>query len=326
MQPDDIRKLTASIIAGKRLSAADVLALSAAGPESDAVLLESANRLREHFFGNRVQLCGIVNARSGKCDQDCVFCAQSARYETGSPVYEFIAPERIAAGAQRAAQGSARRFSVVTSGKRLSAGDFDRAVAGVEAIRAAGLRACASLGVIEEDALVALRERGLQRYHHNLEAARSYYGRVCTTRSYADNVRALQAAKEAGLEICAGGLFGLGETWAQRAELFLDLRALDVDAVPLNFLIPIAGTPLADQPRLSPEECLRIIALARFCLPDKPLLVCGGRNECLGEKRSYIFAAGASGMMIGDLLTVKGRSPENDLQMLADLGLEPEPL
>lgn len=321
MQASDLSRFVEDIIAGSRLAAEDATELTAIAEPLLPLLFAGAERLRRHFRGEAVALCGIVNARSGGCDQDCAFCAQSARHQAGAPVYPFVDGEKIARAARLACESGAGRFSVVTSGKRLSGADLDRAVTGIQAIADESLMPCASLGILDQPSLRRLKSAGLVRYHHNLETSRSFYARVCSTRSYDDNVEALFMARRAGLEVCSGCLFGLGETWAQRIELFLDLRELPVDSVPLNFLIPIPGTPLADRPRLSPAECLRIIALARFCLPDRHVVVCGGRNENLGARQNEIFRAGASGMMIGDLLTVRGRESQDDLNMLAELGL-----
>ncbi|MDP8225903.1 MAG: biotin synthase BioB [Candidatus Lernaella stagnicola] len=308
------------LLAGEALTAAEALAVAIL-PETDfAAWLEVADLLRRRFAGPAVSLCAIVNAKSGGCDQDCSFCAQSGRYETSSPEYAFLDPETIRETALRAKAGGARHFSLVTSGRGLTQAEVDDAVRGVETIAAVGLIPCASLGVLEQEALAALRAAGLVRYHHNLETARDFYPQVCSTRTYDDNVAVLTAARRVGLEVCAGCLFGLGESWQHRVDLLLDLRRLGVDSVPINFLIPIPGTPLAGRPRLSPVECLRILVVARLMLPRQEIRICGGR-ENLGDLEADMFRAGASGLMIGDLLTVKGPSADRDRQLLAALGL-----
>jgi biotin synthase len=309
-----------SIIAGRGLTASEALAVAEAPDEALPDLLAATQRLRRRGLGEAISLCGIVNARSGGCDQDCAFCAQSAHHTADTQVFPFRSVADIATAAQRAKRAGAEHFSIVTSGNTLTDDDLDHAALAVAAIVEAGLVACASLGVLDETALARLHAAGLTRYHHNLEAAESFYPQVCTTRSYADNVAVLATARRVGLEVCAGCLFGLGESWVQRIELFADLRRLDVDSAPINFLIPIPGTPLAARPRLTPGECLRILLVARLCLPPQEIRVCGGR-ENLGDHETAMFAAGVSGLMIGDLLTVSGPDPARDRAMLAALGL-----
>lgn len=321
MHPRQIDRLAEGVLSGRAVTGDEALAILHVPDEALPALLTAADRLRRHFRGQAVALCAICNARSGRCDQDCAFCAQSIHYETEAPVYSFIAAKAIRQGAVRARQSGARNFSIVTAGKRLSRPDLQRAGRAVTMIRRTGVRPCASLGILTEEELLALREAGLARYHHNLETGRSFYGRICTTRTFDDNVAVLRRARQAGLEVCSGALMGLGESAAQRVELFLELRELGVDSVPLNFLVPVPGTPLADMKELTPLDCLRIVAAARFILPDRHLLIAGGRRENLRQLESLLFWAGASGLMIGDLLTTAGPPAEEDRQMIADLGL-----
>jgi len=317
---ENIFALAETVIAGRRLEQAEATALAQSPEEVLWVLVAAADLLRRHFRGPAVSFCAIINARSGNCDQDCAFCAQSGRYRTDAPTYPLVEPSVVGEAANRAGEAGAGRFSLVTSGRALSRRDLEKALAGVQAIAAAGLKPCASLGLLNAEDLTALKDAGLLRYHHNLEAAAGFYPRICTTRSYDDNRRVLREARDVGLEVCAGCLFGLGETWEQRVELLLALEALDVDAVPINFLIPIPGTPLADRPRLAPREALRILALARFCLPTREIRLCGGRDN-LGPLAGMLFFAGASGLMIGDLLTTKGPQMESDRRLVSALGL-----
>lgn len=316
----EILDLAEDLVAGRRLTFAEATALAQTPDDDFWAMIAAADRLRRNFRGTAVSFCAIVNARSGACDQDCAFCAQSGRYRTEAPIYPLVEPSVIGEAARRAGAAGAGRFSLVTSGRALGKRDLEKALAGVQAIAAAGVKPCASLGVLNSTTLAALKEAGLTRYHHNLEAAESHYPRVCTTRTYADNLRVLRDARAAGLEICAGCLFGIGETWEQRVELLLALEDLAVDAVPINFLIPIPGTPLADRPRPAPRDCLRILALARFCLPTRDIRVCGGRDN-LGPLAGMLFFAGASGLMIGDLLTTKNPQMESDRRMTSALGL-----
>ncbi len=291
-------------------------------PQSFQVLLEGADRLRR-LYREKVSLCAIVNAKSGRCGEDCRFCAQSGHYQTGVDRFGLIDVEAMLTAASAAKKMGACRFSTVVSGRRLPPEEL--AIIGEfasELIEKTGLAPCASLGILDESELGPLKKAGLKRYHHNMEASRSFYPSICTTRTYNENREAVLAAKRAGLSVCSGGLFGMGESWEQRVELLMDLRDMAVDSVPINFLHPIAGTPLEHADGLTPKDCLRIIALARHILPDKGVIVCGGREWNVRELQPMIFKAGASGMMVGNYLSTKGRKPEDDLRMIADQGIE----
>ena len=301
----------------------DALAVLRSGDDDLMVLLDGASRVRRHFKGDRVRLCAILNARSGGCAQDCAFCAQSAHHRAAIDRHPMAGLDRVREAARAAEQAGACEFSLVTSG--LGPGEPGEVEALAEAVRAVrattGLEACVSAGIVPESGLDDLRAAGLNRFHHNLEAARSFYPEVCTTRDYAENERAVLAAKRAGLRVCCGGIFGMGETPGQRVELLQALAALDVDSVPVNFLQPIPGTPLADRPLLAPLDGLRILAAARMTLPAKDVIVCGGREATLRDFQGLVFHAGASGLLVGDYLTTKGRPAADDLRLVRDLGL-----
>jgi biotin synthase len=290
-------------------------------------LLAWANRIREHFKGNRVHLCSIVNVKSGGCTEDCVFCAQSVHYSTGVQVYPFLSSEDILPAAREARENRAQALGLVAAWRGLREGRLlDEVCARIRDLSRSGtVRADASLGILESEVVARrLREAGLVAYNHNLETARSYYPRVCSTHTYDDRVDTIRRCKAAGLRVCSGGIIGMGETAEQRVELMLELRALDVDIVPLNFLHPIPGTPLADNSALTPLECLKTIAVFRFGLPDREIMVAGGREKNLRDLQAMMFLAGASATMVGNYLTTTGRNAPDDLQMLADLGLTPE--
>ena len=320
-------RLLAAAESERPLSAEEALSVADLSLEQFLRLLPATDGRRAKRFGNTVRLCSIVNAKSGRCAEDCRFCAQSARWDTGVEEYPLRSPEEMVAEAKKAKPWGAREFSIVTSGKGLrSEAEVEAVARAIRGIREqAGLFTCASLGIVEENTLARLKAAGLNKFHHNLECAKSYWGRVCTTHDWEEDVAVVKRAKALGLEVCCGGIFGLGESWAQRAELAETLRELKVDSVPLNFLNPIPGTPLENARRLTPLECLQIIAMFRLMLPETRLQVCGGRQVNLRDLQSWIFAAGADGMMIGNYLTTQGRPVEDDLQMIADLGLEPEP-
>ncbi len=289
--------------------------------------LAEAARLREQQFGAQVSFCVIINAKSGACSEDCAFCSQSARAGSGAPRYPLLGREKLVEAAQNAAAAGAARFSLVTSGRGVGTPREQAAVvAAVAAIREAvpDLRVCASLGIVDREFLQDLQAAGLYRFHHNLEAAASHFPRICTTHTFAERVATIEAAKAAGLSVCAGGILGLGESVAQRWELAQALKDLEVDAIPLNFLHPLAGTALADRPLLAPLEALQAVAAFRLTFPQRSLIICGGRQVTLRSLSPLVFAAGADALMTGDYLTTRGRLPEDDRQMLADLGLELE--
>jgi biotin synthase len=286
--------------------------------------LGEASRLRERHFGRRVSFCVIINAKSGLCSEDCAFCSQSARAQSPVPHYPLLPKEELVAAAHQAAAAGASRFSLVTAGRGLASPREQRAVlAAVAAIKeAVDIRVCASLGIVDRSFLGELKAAGLHRFHHNLETAASFFPSICTTHSFAERLATIAAAQEAGLSVCAGGIFGLGETLAQRWEMAQTLKALAVDAIPLNFLHPLPGTPLAQREKLSPLEALKIVTAFRLTFPARSLIICGGRQVTLLSLSPLLFAAGADSLMTGDYLTTKGRLPDEDRQMLADLGLE----
>jgi biotin synthase len=287
-------------------------------------ILSVSDRVRRHHKGDRINLCSIVNAKSGLCREDCSFCSQSVHHSTGIETYPMVGANRIVSAAVEAEKAGAGEFSIVTSGTGIEKQkDIDALTDALKGIgERTGLERCASLGILKRDTLERLKRAGLQSYHHNLETARSFFPSVCTTHDYEEDVRTVKTAKELGFFVCSGGIFGLGETWEHRVELAGTLMKLDVDSIPINFLDPRPGTPLEGSRNLTPIECLKIIALFRLMLPTKDILVCGGREVNLRDLQPLIFAAGANGTMVGNYLTTMGRNPEEDLQMLKDLGLK----
>ncbi|MFO8057364.1 MAG: biotin synthase BioB [bacterium] len=288
-------------------------------------VMPACARLRYARAGKYINLCSIINAKSGRCGEDCAFCAQSAHYNTDAPEFSMLSAARISRAAGDAAENRARRFSVVTSGKGVTdASEIDTIAESLRGIKEKGLSPCASPGIVSTEALQRWKEAGLTRYHHNLETARSFFPRVCTTHDYEEDVKALKDAAALGLEVCAGGIFGMGEAWAQRVELAFELKDIGVDAVPVNLYHPIAGTPLAETaPGITPLAALKTISLFRLVLPAAEIIVCGGRGPNLRELQSMIFFAGADGLMIGNYLTTTGRPARDDLKMIKDLELEP---
>jgi len=289
-------------------------------------LLAITDRLRRSHSGNRIRLCSIVNARSGGCPEDCAFCAQSTHYRTKAERYPLLPTQELVEAAQRAERSGAGEFSIVTSGRSFGREeDISSVERALQEIGrdSGGFQRCASLGRVEPQVLQRLKAAGLDCFHHNLEACRIFFPRICTTHRYNERVEMVRRIKAAGLRVCSGGIFGIGEGPEHRVALALELADLDVDSVPLNFLNPISGTPLEEADYLSPPDCLRIIAMFRLVLPARDIIVCGGREVNLRDLQSMIFWAGANGILLGNYLTTEGRSARDDLKMLADLGLEP---
>ncbi|RLB16624.1 MAG: biotin synthase BioB [Deltaproteobacteria bacterium] len=322
MNKKEALDLAEGILNNVPLDRGDLSALAAVREEDVFNLLPGADMIREFFFGRKIHLCTICNAKSGKCSEDCAFCAQSAFANTNAPVYPLLSKAEIKKGSEAAKNGPVHRYSIVTSGKRLPKGDLEVVAEAVAEMHKEGINCCASLGTLDRTDLGMLKESGLGRYHHNLETSETFYPNICTTHSYQDRVATVLAAKEVGLSVCSGGLFGLGETDEQVLELALYIKGLDVDVVPINFLTPIKGTRLEKAKALTPLRCLKIIALFRYVLPDKEIIICGGREANLKELHPLVFYAGASGIMTGNYLTTQGRSLEQDLAMLEHLGLE----
>jgi biotin synthase len=286
-------------------------------------LIREGTTLRERYFGKRVMLCSIVNAKSGRCSEDCAFCAQSVHHRAQIEVYPLLEPERILEEAKKASLMGARRFSIVTSGRALSQRDFDKVLKAVELIRKeTDLLVCSSLGFLDLKRAKALKEAGLSRYHHNLETSPSYFPKICTTHSIQEKIETILCAKEAGLSVCSGGIIGLGEGREERLELALKLRELEVDSVALNYFHPIPGTKLENQNSLTPMEFLRTVTLFRLILPSKEIRLTGGRAYGLRDLQPLGILCGANGLMIGNYLTTRGRPYEMDLRMLSDLELQ----
>ncbi|HEX2967179.1 MAG TPA: biotin synthase BioB [Syntrophorhabdaceae bacterium] len=294
------------------------------GSEKPFYLIAAAREITEHFKGNRVNLCGIVNAKSGICPENCKFCAQSVHYCTGAPEYPLISKEDMIEKAAQAKSSGAHMFGIITSGTRIDdETEWQEIYGAIKGIKALGINPCVSLGMLDEKRASKLREAGLFRYHHNLETARSYFNNICSTHDYQEDIDTVKAARKAGLSTCSGGIIGLGESMEQRIELALTLRELAVDCVPVNILDPRPGTPLVNAPRLSPIEILITIALFRFILPEKDIKLCGGKETNLRQLLPLGIVAGCNSLMIGDYLTTSGRNPDLDVEMIKDLGLEP---
>ncbi|VBB06817.1 radical sam [Lucifera butyrica] len=325
MSYDLIFSLGKKVLTGGRLTFDEALSLTQVEPSDIPLLLGVANKIREEFTGDQVDTCEIINARSGGCSEDCKFCAQSAHYDVAVETYPLLAEETILAAAKKAAVDGAYRFCIVTAGCGMKKDpDFDRILSTIQRIgRETNLNRCCSLGLLEPSHVLALKDAGITRYHHNLETSPTLFPQICTTHTYEDRVTTIQNVKAAGLQVCSGGIIGLGESWRQRVELAFELRRLDVDSVPINVLNPIKGTAFADNKRLHPLEILQTFALFRFILPTKIIRYAGGRERNLGELVPLGFLSGINGMLLGNYLTTQGRTPGDDLNTVKELGLKP---
>ena len=280
-----------------------------------------ANLTRVKYRGNKVDLCSIVNAKSGACPEDCSFCAQSVHSRTDVKAYPLITEEKILEAAVSAKKFGAKRFCVVTSGRKVSGKEIENICSFVSNIKNLGLLPCATLGMLSLSELEMLKEAGIHRYHHNLETSEAFFKEICTTHTFREKIKVIEAAKSLSLSVCSGGIFGIGESWEDRIDMAFALKDLRVNSVPINFITPVYGTPLGNSELLNPMEALKIISIYRLILPESEIRICGGRPNTLRDLNSYIFMAGADGLLIGNYLTTSGRYPEDDLQMIKDMGL-----
>jgi biotin synthase len=316
-----LKSLTERVLNGASLSREDALGIASVDGAEVFELFSSANKIREAYRGKKIDLCSIVSAKTGACPEDCSYCAQSKVARAEIKTHPLVDRGYVLEKARTAKGQGAKRFCVVISGKRATDSELKQIASMVSAIRSAGLLPCATLGLLKPDELRMLKDAGLYRYHHNLETSRRFFPQICRTHSYEDKIKTIEAVKASGLSLCSGGIFGMGEDWQDRIDMALTLRELEADSIPINFLVPIKGTPLEDIKPLRPLEALKIISLYRFLLPDKEIRVCGGRLQILGEFNSFVFMAGADGLLTGDCLTTSGRKPKDDLKLIEQYGL-----
>jgi biotin synthase len=285
-------------------------------------LVQRAWQARVERFEDSTDMCSLVNAKSGGCAEDCGFCAQSRFAEAETPMHAMMSPEQILEHARAAEAAGAHRFCMVTQGQGLSKRDFERILEGARLVaEQTNLKRCASIGHMSAARAQALKEAGIQRVHHNVETAESYYDEVSSTVRYEGRIRTIQAVREAGLETCVGGILNLGESRAQRVEMAFELAALEPTSVPINLLNPRPGTKFGDREPIDPWEAVKWIAIFRLILPEALFRLCGGRVENLGELQPLAIRAGLNGVMMGNFLTTLGSEPEQDRAMFEELGL-----
>jgi biotin synthase len=291
-------------------------------PAQIAELVERAWAVRRERFADSTDMCSLVNAKSGGCAEDCGFCAQSRYAEADTPMHPMMEPEQILEHALAAEAAGAHRFCMVTQGQGLSRRDFDRVLEGARLVaRHTNLKRCVSIGHMSAERARALKEAGVQRVHHNVETAASYYPEVSSTVRYEGRLRTIDAVRDAGLETCVGGILNLGESREQRVEMAFELAAIDPTSVPINLLNPRPGTKFGDRELMDPWEVVKWIAIFRLILPDALFRLCGGRVENLGELQATAVKAGLNGVMMGNFLTTLGNTPQEDRAMFEELGL-----
>ncbi len=324
---DRIAELGGRVLSGGHVTRAEGEFLFHLSRSAEIVdLMAWANRIRERFKGNKIHLCSIVNAKAGACSENCSFCAQSSFYETGSPRYGFVDPEPVREAAEEASRNGVTAVGLVAAWKGLKEGPMlDEVCDRIRDLAQSGkTRPDASLGIIKSQKVAdRLKEAGLECYGHNLESSKRFFPHHCSTHTYEDRVETIGYLKKAGIKICSGGILGLGETREDRLDLAFALKQIGANVVPINILNPIKGTPFENNPPLPPMEILQTIACFRFILPRQEIMIAGGRTVNLRDLQSLVFMAGASALMVGNYLTTLNQPVEKDLQMLKDLGLDP---
>ena len=289
-------------------------------------MLDCAGKLQKHFCGNLVDFCSIINGRSGRCSEDCKYCAQAACNHTGIDEYGFLPKDKIFAAAKANQDAGVNRFAIVTAGRALKGKDFDKAIEAYKEMNAKlKIQLCASMGFIDAEQFRRLKEAGVTSYHHNIETSRRNFPNICTTHTFEDKIRTIKIAQKEGMCVCSGGIIGMGETWDDRIDMALTLAELDIQSIPLNALMPIKGTPLQDMPQISAEDVMRTIAIFRFINPAANIRLAAGRG-ILPESGATVMGRGASASITGNMLTTAGAATiSSDMEMLKRLGLTNNP-
>lgn len=316
-----IEQMVNQIIAGRQLKRGDDLSFLI---DTDCrELTAGADRIREQLCGNHVDLCTIINGRAGRCSENCKFCAQSGHHHTGAEEYGVLEKQELVDACKHYEKSGAHRFSIVTAGRTLTGSDFDQTVEAYELMagECPRMMLCASHGLLTEEQMTALRKAGVTRYHANIETSRRNFPNICTTHTFEDKIACIKAAQKAGLQVCSGGIIGMGETWEDRIDMALTLAELKVDSIPLNALIPIPGTPFEDMVPLTEDEILRTIAIFRFINPKADVRLAAGRT-LLEDSGKNAFFAGANATITGDMLTTSGNNTEEDKEMLTACGFD----
>jgi biotin synthase len=318
----DWQALADRVLAGEAISRAEALAVLESPDEELLDLLAAVYRVRRRWFGNQVQLYFLMNAKSGLCPEDCGYCSQSKVSEAEIPRYNILSRDKLLDGARIAAERQARTYCIVISARGPNEREMQAITTIVPEIKERfNLKICACLGLLTPDQAQQLKECGVDRVNHNLNTGESYYADICSTHTFRDRVDTLHAVRDAGLEMCSGGIVGMGERREDVVDMAIALRDLGVQSIPINFLIPIEGTPLGHQHILTPRYCLKVLAMFRLVNPDRELRIAGGREVHLGSMQALGLYA-ANSLFVGDYLTTKGQPADADYQMIRDLGFE----
>jgi len=317
---ESIQNLKQKIFAGELLSKEEIMPLVHAPLEE---LAQAANEIRKHFCGSRFDMCTIINGKCGKCSEDCKYCAQSAHFSTNcQESYPLLSTEKLLEQARYNKDRGVLRYSIVTSGKRLSDKEVESVCESIRRIREeTGIEVCVSFGLLNKEQFDKIKAAGASRVHCNLETSERYFPKVCTTHTYKEKIATLKAAKEAGFAICSGGILGLGESVEDRIDMVFTARELGVKSIPVNLLNPIPGTPYEHNKILSNEELCRMAAIFRFIIPQAFIRLAGGRG-LIGDKGRKCFLSGANAAISGDMLTTAGITVETDMELLKELGYE----
>lgn len=314
----NVMEIADKIINGYRLSRKDDLSILITAPLED--LEKAAGKIQEKYRQNTVELCTIINGKSGRCPENCKYCAQSAHHKTACDVYDFLPKDKIVAEAQANEAAGVNRCAIVTAGRSLTGADFEKALECYKEMRATTkLGLCASMGLITPEQFQRLKEVGVTRYHNNIETSRRNFPNICTTHTFDQKVATIKAAQAAGLTVCSGGILGMGETFEDRIDMALELSELGIKSIPINFLIPIPGTPLENQEQISSDDAMRSIAIFRFINPEANVRLAAGRKVLPGFG-SLAFKSGASATITGDMLTTSGTTIKCDLEILLQNG------
>ena len=316
----NVKELTKEIINGRRLKRGEDLSFFLTVNLQE--LCDGANEIREKLCGNHIDLCTIINGRSGRCSENCKFCAQSGHHCTGVNEYDFLDEDTIIEDCKKNACQGVHRYSIVTAGRTLSNEDFDKAISTYTRMNnECDIELCASHGLLSTEQFQKLWDSGVRMYHSNIETSKRNFPNICTTHSYDDKIACIKRAKSVGFRICSGGIIGMGETWEDRIDMAISLSELEVDSIPINVLMPIKGTPLENQPPISVDDILRTIAIFRYINPTIDVRLAGGRNS-MEHSGKIAFLSGANATITGDMLTTSGNNIQDDLKMLSEMGFD----
>ena len=319
-----LEEMTRKILNGDEISWEEAFFVLTIPDSYLEMLFEKATIVREKFRGNKIDFCAIINAKSGLCPEDCKFCSQSLRWKTNVPRYPLLPVETVIKEAEKAYKMGATKFGIVTSGRGPTDGEVDKICEMIEGIRrkVPGIAPDATLGELTPKQAEKLKSAGVENSNHNIETSPRYFNKICTTHTYEDRLKTIKILKEAGIGVCSGCIFGMGESYEDRVEIAFELKRIDPKIIPINFLNPRPSTPLENTPIISPEEAAKCIAMMRFVNPKKQIKVAGGREVVFGDKQDWVIKAGADDLMVGNYLTTPGQDFRKDWELVKSLGLE----